>query len=185
MEKYCTKCGSVFKDETVKFCSSCGYELSERPGRQYIPKGLRHAVFQRDNYTCQECFRGKEDGVSLEIDHILPVAKGGTNHIDNLQTLCKDCNRNKHTNEWIAGETDLEVLENHYSRLLDKKFEFQEKLEFATNEDEIIDYKYNIKRINETIPDVKDKLRILRAKRLKFLREKEEKERINFLKNYM
>ena len=37
----------------------------------------------------------KEDGVTLHIDHIIPVSKGGTDELSNLQTLCADCNLNK------------------------------------------------------------------------------------------
>lgn len=63
--------------------------------RTHIPKGIRHEVFKRDNYTCVECGAKKEDGATLHIDHILPVSKGGTDEMDNLQTLCADCNLNK------------------------------------------------------------------------------------------
>lgn len=104
MEKYCTSCRRVFKDSDYKLCPYCGRPLNSRVGRQPIPNRLRHAVFQKDKYRCRECGRGKEDGVSLEIDHIIPVAKGGTNDINNLQTLCKDCNRGKATDEWVGGE---------------------------------------------------------------------------------
>lgn len=63
--------------------------------RTYIPKGMRHEVFKRDNYTCVECGARKEDGVTLHIDHIIPISKGGSDELDNLQTLCSDCNLNK------------------------------------------------------------------------------------------
>lgn len=177
MEKYCTKCGSVFKDENVKFCSKCGHELSERPGRQHIPKGLRHAVFKRDGYRCQECFRGREDGAKLEIDHIIPVAKGGTNEIDNLQTLCMECNRNKHTNEWIAGETDLTILENEYSKLLNQKREYEEKLDIAITEDDKIDCRFNILKIKETLNKVRAKIDELYLKKAELERQQEKREK--------
>ena len=167
MEKYCTKCGSVFKDENVKFCSKCGHELSERPGRQHIPKGLRHAVFKRDGYRCQECFRGREDGA-------------------NLQTLCMECNRNKHTNEWIAGETDLTILENEYSKLLNQKREYEEKLDIAITEDDKIDCRFNILKIKETLNKVRAKIDELYLKKAELERQQEKREKkINFLKNYI
>lgn len=40
---------------------------------------------------CQKC--GKIEGIT--IDHIKPLSKGGTNHIDNLQPLCRSCNCKK------------------------------------------------------------------------------------------
>ena len=61
-----------------------------------VSLSTRTDVFERDNYTCQICRRNsKEDGVKLEIDHIIPVSKGGSDDISNLQTLCFDCNRGK------------------------------------------------------------------------------------------
>jgi hypothetical protein len=61
-----------------------------------VSKSIRINVFERDNYTCQICGRNvKEDNVKLEIDHIIPVSKGGSDDISNLQTLCFDCNRGK------------------------------------------------------------------------------------------
>ena len=181
MEKYCINCGRVFKDSDFISCPYCQHPLDEREGRQHIPKGLRHAVFKRDGYRCQECFKGKEDGVKLEIDHVVPVAKGGTNDIGNLQTLCKECNRNKHTNEWIAGETDLEVVENEYYSLLDKKQRYEEKLDGATNEDDIIEYKFAILKLDETLDIVNGKLQNLRFKRFNLIKQQEEKERKNKL----
>lgn len=52
-------------------------------------------VLERDNYTCQMCGRNRYDGVKLEVDHIIPVSRGGSDNISNLQTLCFDCNRGK------------------------------------------------------------------------------------------
>ena len=69
--------------------------------RTHIPRGLKKEVFMRDDYTCQECGARKGDKktngekVRIEVDHIIPVVKGGTDTLDNLQTLCKDCNLNK------------------------------------------------------------------------------------------
>lgn len=45
----------------------------------------------RLNFQCVYCC-SKEN---IQIDHIKPVSKGGTNHIDNLQPLCRACNARK------------------------------------------------------------------------------------------
>ena len=73
------------------------YNKPAKPKRKRtnIPRGLRHEVFKRDNYTCVECGAKKEDGATLHVDHKIPVSKGGTDELDNLQTLCSDCNLNK------------------------------------------------------------------------------------------
>jgi 5-methylcytosine-specific restriction endonuclease McrA len=34
-------------------------------------------------------------GIRLELDHKLPKSKGGNDDLDNLQTLCFECNRGK------------------------------------------------------------------------------------------
>ena len=62
--------------------------------RKPISKSARFEVFKRDSFTCQYCGRSAPD-VILEVDHIIPVAEGGTNDIVNLITSCKDCNRGK------------------------------------------------------------------------------------------
>ena len=62
-----------------------------------VSPGLKIKVLQRDNMRC--CYCGKSPatnfGVILHIDHIIPFAKGGKTEIDNLQTLCFDCNIGK------------------------------------------------------------------------------------------
>jgi 5-methylcytosine-specific restriction enzyme A len=58
---------------------------------QRIAHRVRQAVFARDGYQCVKC--GEQ--APLECDHIQAVARGGTNELSNLQTLCKRCNRKK------------------------------------------------------------------------------------------
>lgn len=68
--------------------------------RNKMTNSLRNYILKRDNYTCQECgnSRYKEPNLLLEVDHIIPVSKGGLTEPDNLQTLCWVCNRNKSDN---------------------------------------------------------------------------------------
>lgn len=62
--------------------------------RKAIPKKVRFEIFKRDNFKCQYCGRSSPD-VVLHIDHIKPVADGGTGDISNLITACIDCNLGK------------------------------------------------------------------------------------------
>lgn len=63
--------------------------------RSLMTPGLRMRILKRDNYRCQICGRTAQDGITLEVDHIVPVSKGGKTVEPNLQTLCRDCNRGK------------------------------------------------------------------------------------------
>jgi 5-methylcytosine-specific restriction enzyme A len=56
-----------------------------------IPTAVRDYVLQRDQYQCRGCGATQE----LTIDHIVPLAKGGTDDLSNLQTLCRSCNSRK------------------------------------------------------------------------------------------
>lgn len=62
--------------------------------REKLTKKQRFTILKRDNFTCRYCGR-KTPEVILEIDHIVPVSKGGTNDLNNLITSCRDCNRGK------------------------------------------------------------------------------------------
>lgn len=65
--------------------------------RALMTTALREKIKNRDNYTCQYCGLSirQEPNLLLEIDHIIPLAKGGLTEEDNLQTLCWRCNRSK------------------------------------------------------------------------------------------
>lgn len=69
--------------------------LSKQYERNKLNSKMRLMVKQRDNYTCRYCGKVMLDGVGLQIDHILPIAKGGKTELDNLQVLCSVCNRKK------------------------------------------------------------------------------------------
>lgn len=53
---------------------------------------VKEAIFKKDNYKCVWCGRGRADGVEICADHILPKDKGGTNTVENGQTLCMQHN---------------------------------------------------------------------------------------------
>lgn len=61
---------------------------------------IRERIFRRDDYTCAYC---GARGVSLECDHVVPVARGGGHEDENLTTACRACNRSKRdklVSEW-------------------------------------------------------------------------------------
>ena len=61
--------------------------------RARIPDSVRLFVWQRDQGKCVKCGRAEK----LEFDHIIPVAKGGSDTERNIQLLCEQCNRAKGT----------------------------------------------------------------------------------------
>jgi hypothetical protein len=58
---------------------------------RHIPREVRQRVWQRYGGKCADC--GAVD--YLEFDHIVPVAKGGSNSDQNVQLLCRKCNLQK------------------------------------------------------------------------------------------
>ena len=77
--------------------SKMTYAAFAKEQRSLMTSGLRLKIKERDNYTCRICGNSThcEPNLLLEIDHIIPVAKGGTTIEENLQTLCWKCNRAK------------------------------------------------------------------------------------------
>jgi 5-methylcytosine-specific restriction enzyme A len=65
---------------------------TSRESRATLSVRKRFFVLKRDRYMCRLC---KSTGVPLEVDHVVPVARGGSDALDNLQTLCVPCNRGK------------------------------------------------------------------------------------------
>lgn len=99
----------------------------ETARRRYVTKAMKRHVLERDNYTCQICgiskgyvdslMPGLGDYLLLEVDHIVPVAKGGSGDDEsNLQTLCWRCNRKKgknRTNEEVREMIDYGIDKLH------------------------------------------------------------------------
>ena len=77
--------------ENIKFKKSAAGQRSLMTAR------FRDYIKSRDSYTCLTCGVSTKDEphLLLEVDHIIPVSKGGLSLEENLQTLCWKCNRTK------------------------------------------------------------------------------------------
>ena len=82
----------------VKYLSDLvKFRKSVQGQRSLMTSALREKIKQRDNYTCKICNLStrQERNLLLEIDHIIPLSRGGVTSESNLQTLCWKCNRSK------------------------------------------------------------------------------------------
>ncbi|QDL08452.1 HNH endonuclease [Brasilonema octagenarum UFV-E1] len=82
----------VKKSAATKSRTKSKQDSSKRS--RHIPASVRVSVLHKDGYKCVFCGRSSQQ-VQLEVDHIVPFSKGGSNDLNNLQTLCTDCNRGK------------------------------------------------------------------------------------------
>ncbi len=85
IEKLYNKTYDRYNDQNI-WNSICKVE------RGKVSNKMRFSIYQRDGHRCRKCGRHTKD---LEIDHIIPISKGGKSTYDNLQTLCKSCNMKK------------------------------------------------------------------------------------------
>lgn len=61
-----------------------------------IPQSIRQKVRERADSRCEYCRLPDEMGrYTHHIDHIIPIAHGGTSELDNLAWACFDCNTTK------------------------------------------------------------------------------------------
>jgi 5-methylcytosine-specific restriction endonuclease McrA len=61
------------------------------PKREVIPDDVKLLVWSRDGGACTRCGAKQQ----LHFDHVIPVAKGGSNVPVNIQLLCQPCNLRK------------------------------------------------------------------------------------------
>lgn len=91
--------------------------LSAKSLRKPMGKRLRFEVLKRDLFKCRYCGKSAEGGALLQVDHVIPVAKGGKNDLMNLVAACTDCNAGKSaiplsdTNVAIQARKQAEILQ--------------------------------------------------------------------------
>ena len=109
--RLCNKSNSDWKDLRAggfvhRLCINKLWHYGMRPKeyskwrREFVK--IRPKVLERDNYTCVRCKNNcdnckrdlKEKGkIKLNVHHVIPVKKGGSNSMENLITVCQFCNR--------------------------------------------------------------------------------------------
>ncbi len=85
------------KDEEI---SDLPLKVIANKAKRNIPLGIRYKVLKKDAFKCIACGRGANDDVKLHIDHKTPFSLGGLTELNNLQTLCDECNISK-SNKFI------------------------------------------------------------------------------------
>ncbi|MBP9717439.1 MAG: HNH endonuclease [Candidatus Pacebacteria bacterium] len=121
----CPDCGKRASYKAKKHCKECslnhqkkenhpnwkngislviGY-VSQKARERIIKKlgnGGSHTIFEWENlkaqynWTCLAC-KKTEPEIKLSQDHVIPISKGGSDNIENIQPLCRPCNSKKHT----------------------------------------------------------------------------------------
>lgn len=106
--KYCIKCclnhkigckNNLTKDKNyISFLKNKHYKLKKlqnKNGSQHT-FGEWESLKAQYNWTCP-CCEKSEPNIILTEDHIVPLSRGGSDNIENIQPLCKSCNCKKHT----------------------------------------------------------------------------------------
>lgn len=110
--------------------------------RKSITKKIRFEVFKRDAFKCQYCGSTSPD-VTLEVDHIKPVAEGGDNDITNLITSCKDCNRGKGA-KLLDDKSTIEKQRKQLEELNERRAQLEMMMEWREGLKSLEDDKVNI-----------------------------------------
>ena len=76
-------------------------------------KGLKNELMRRQSNTCVYC-GARRIARSMDIDHMTPIVRGGSNDDSNLQVICRPCNQRK------GPMTDMEFRER-YTRLVPRQ----------------------------------------------------------------
>ena len=115
--------------------------------RTPISKKTRFEVFKRDKFTCQYC-GAQAPEVILEIDHIMPVSKGGNNGIMNLITSCRNCNRGK-TNKELSDDSTVKVQKQTLDDIQERRNQLKMMLEWRNALEDELDIE--VESINDLI----------------------------------
>ena len=88
---------NYMNDDEVQIDDTATSSREKHSTSRTINLRTRFIVLQRDGFRCCACGASPANnpGVQLQVDHIIPWSKGGETTLDNLQTLCSECNLGK------------------------------------------------------------------------------------------
>jgi len=109
------------KDALIRTCDKKIVEYEEKYGKtiwkhrarssRVISGSVRYNVLTRAKHRCELCGIDAEDK-ALDVDHIVPINKGGPNVIENMQALCYTCNSQKSDRD----DTDFRLWRGLYKK---------------------------------------------------------------------
>jgi 5-methylcytosine-specific restriction endonuclease McrA len=125
LPRLCSVCGNL-RGSGRRYCSAKCMRMaapyrSRQAGKEAKKRSLDRAgirfdpfaVFERDGWRCQICGRrtpkaqrGKNKSSSPELDHVVPLSKGGLHSMANTQCACRDCNGWK-SDRVVVGQLSL------------------------------------------------------------------------------
>jgi len=108
--------------------------------RRQISDKKRLQVLKRDRFACKMCGRNlaSDPDLVLEVDHIVPVSKGGSDEISNLQSLCMYCNRGKGNDENLnkALEDDMANILDQINPLINEGLKLYGRTSVVANQED-------------------------------------------------
>jgi hypothetical protein len=98
----------------------------------YINASLRDEVMRRANNCCEYCLSQERFSVQrFSIEHIIPLSKGGSHHLDNLAYACQGCNNHKYNKTQAVDPVNdnIVLLYNPRSQVWTRHFAWNESFE--------------------------------------------------------
>ncbi len=107
-----------------------------------INREVRLVVFEKYGFKCNKC--NVNDPNVLDVHHLTPRHKGGSDDIDNLELLCANCHRKAHLNDNSVTETPFRTTENLQSKVNESKVNESKVNESKVNESKVKQTKLSI-----------------------------------------
>lgn len=98
--KNCARCGASLENKRSnaiycsRTCKSMDHTFKHRPKTRFVSTARRMAIYNRDNGTCYICHKPVASN-DFELDHLVPVSRGGDSSEGNVAVTCRYCNRSR------------------------------------------------------------------------------------------